>query len=39
LPFKIFRLKVNQEIGNEKKIRIEENPYAVKRVSEGKAGG
>jgi hypothetical protein len=34
LPWKFFQTKIYQESDIKKKVKIEENPYAVKRVPE-----
>jgi hypothetical protein len=34
MPWKLFQSKVYKETGDKKKIKIEGNPYAIKRVPE-----
>jgi hypothetical protein len=39
LPWKLFQSKVYKETGYDKKIKIKENPLAVKRVPEKSLNG
>jgi len=34
MPWNLFRSKVYKETANKTKIKIKENPYAVKRIPE-----